>query len=139
MTMGTSGTLTGSMVWTPNSTPFANGGEGAWYPLCKQDHLKDRAGKWIKGSWMYCKPSHDHAEWAKNEKDRKEKRKNNKRNKPSSKVDTPTNVEKLTSSGTNRLKLKQAFVSKSICLNGLAKSDAEKQFEEIIEEASSKE
>ena len=119
--------------------PFANGKEGEWYHLCKQDHLKDRAGEWIKGSWMYCKAGHDHAEWAKNEKDRKQKRKNNKRNKPSSKVDTPTSAEKITPSGTNRLKLKQAFVSKSICLNGLAKSDAEKQFEEIMEEASSKE
>ena len=88
---------------------------------------------------MYCKPDYDHDEWVKSEKERKDKRNKLKRNKPSSKVKTPTNAEKTTPSGPNRLKLKQAFASKSICLNGLAKSDAENMFEEIMEEALSKE
>ena len=112
--------------------PFANGKAGEWYPLCKEDHLKDCAGKWIKGLWMYCKPDYDHDEWVKSEKERKDKRNKLKRNKLSSKVDTPTNAEKITPSGPSRLKLKQAFVLKSICLNGgLAKSDADNMFEVV--------
>ena len=120
--------------------PFANRGSGEWFHLCKEDHRRDNKGKFIPGSWMYCKPGHDHAVWIKERKSRNKSGARNKRDKPSSSVETPTNAEKTTSAGPSRLRLKQAFVSKSICMSGgLAKEDAEKMFEEIMEDASSKE
>lgn len=89
---------------------------------------------------MYCKPGHNHDEWVA-EKDKRSKNKNkNKRNAPSSERETPTNAEKTTPAGPSKLRLKKAFVSKSICLNGgLAKDDAEKMFDDAYAEASSKE
>ena len=88
---------------------------------------------------MYCKPGHNHAEWVKERKPPKNKNKY-KRNRPSSLIEAPTNAKKSTPAGPSKLRLKKAFVSKLICLNGgLAKDDAEKMFDDAYKEALSKE
>ena len=89
---------------------------------------------------MYYKLSHKHAEWVKEKRARNKNKNKNKRGKPSSSVGTPTNSEKTTPVGPSKLRLKQVFVSKLICLNGgLAKDDAEKMFNEAYQEPLSKE